>query len=144
MSTRKRHTVCKAGAAVRLHGYAPARVLAVFVRAGESGVWAECRITARGPDWKAGQVGPHGYRPGQLVYVRAGDAVPRDIIRVSRQRMGALVWPSFDIRTTGEYLDTPPSVSSGNALAALLAAHSADPLATSELHALAARLRGDA
>ena len=104
---RTRHTECKAGAAVRLHGYAPARVLAVFPRAGESGLWAECRITARAPDWQRGNIGPHGYRSGALVYVRAGEAIPRDIIRISRQSLGRLIWPHFTIRTTGEYVDTP-------------------------------------
>lgn len=94
---RRRHTVCKAGAAVRLHGYVPARVLAVYVDASDGRLWAECRITARGPDWSAGRIGPHGYRAGGLAYVRASEAVPRDLIRVSRQRCGALWWPAFSV-----------------------------------------------
>lgn len=107
MKKRNRHIECKAGAAVRLHGYVPARVLAVFPRAGESGLTAECRVTARGADWKAGNIGPHGYRPGQVVYVRVAEAIPRDIIRVSRQSFGRLVWPHFTVRTTGNYCETP-------------------------------------
>lgn len=98
-SPRRRHTVCERGAAVRLDGYAPARVL--DVRRGEDGATvADCIITARGPDWKAGNIGPHGYRTGESVTVRASRAVPRDIIRISRQRCGALWWPAFDIRLT--------------------------------------------
>lgn len=97
-----RHDVCKAGAAVRLHGYAPARVLFLeHERRGpdySSGTWmAHCIVTGRGPDWKAGRIGPHGYRTGERVTVRASEAVPRDLIRVSRQRTGALVWPVFSV-----------------------------------------------
>lgn len=99
---RRRHTACKAGAAVRLHGYAPARVL--FLECEHvgpdysRGTWyAECVITGRGPDWKAGNIGPHGYRPGERVRVLAFHAVPRDIIRISRQSPGRLVWPPFDV-----------------------------------------------
>lgn len=100
--TRARHTVCKVGAAVRLHGYAPARVLYLErVHVGPDyshGVWyAECAITARGPNWHAGRVGPHGYRPGERVTVRATQAVPRDIIRTKGG--GALWWPhGFEVQ----------------------------------------------
>lgn len=97
---RRRHTVCERGAAVRLHGYAPARVLSVFRAAPGGRVMVECEITARGPDWKAGRIGPHGYRTGQTVTEYARHAIPRDIIRISRQRCGALWWPAFDIRLT--------------------------------------------
>ena len=98
MNTRKKYTVCRAGAAVRLHGYAPARVLRVAFDDG--GVcMAECKITARGPDWKRGNIGPHGYRPGDIVCVRAFLAVPRDIIRVSRKYTGRIIWHPFSIKT---------------------------------------------
>lgn len=102
MNARARHTVCKAGAAVRLHGYAPARILYLeHERRGPDysrGTWlAHCIITARGPDWKAGRIGPHGYRAGERVTVPASDAVPRDIIRISRQSPGRLVWSAFTI-----------------------------------------------
>ena len=92
---RVRHTVCKAGAAVRLHGYAPARVERVEIDARFSPpfTWAHCVITARGPDWSAGRIGPHGYRPGERVTVRACEAVPRDIVRVKPGSGGALWWP---------------------------------------------------
>jgi hypothetical protein len=98
----RKHTVCKAGAAVRLHGYAPARVLFLeHERTGPDysiGSWlAHCVITGRGPDWKAGRIGPHGYRAGETVTVRVHDAVPRDIIRQSRKYCGALRWPHFTI-----------------------------------------------
>lgn len=98
---RRRHTVCERGAAVRLHGYAPARVLYLeHERRGpdySSGTWmAHCVITARGPDWSAGRIGPHGYRPGEAVTVRACEAVPRDLIRVARGS-GRLWWPPFDV-----------------------------------------------
>lgn len=94
-----RHDVCKAGAAVRLHGYAPARVVSIETDARFSPpfTWAHCIVTGRGPDWKAGRIGPHGYRTGERVTVRASEAVPRDVIRVSRQRMGAIVWPVFSV-----------------------------------------------
>ena len=97
-----KHTVCKAGAAVRLHGYAPARVLSLEYAPDYSmGSWlAHCVITGRGPDWKAGRIGPHGYRTGEKVTVRIHDAVPRDIIRQSRKYSGALRWPSFSIEAT--------------------------------------------
>lgn len=100
--TRRKHRTCKPGAAVRLHGYAPARVLFLeYERTGPDysrGTWyAECIITARGPDWKAGNIGPHGYRPGERVRVLAYHAVPRDIIHISRQSFGSIVWPHFDI-----------------------------------------------
>lgn len=99
---RVRHTVCKVGAAVRLHGYAPARVVALeYERTGPDysrGVWyAECVITARGPDWRAGRIGPHGYRPGERVTVRAGEAVPRDTIRVARGS-GRLTWGPVEVQ----------------------------------------------
>ncbi len=92
---RARHTVCKAGAAVRLHGYAPARVLHLEAdnRFSAPFAWAHCVITARGPDWSAGRIGPHGYRPGERVTVRACEAVPRDIVRVKPGSGGALWWP---------------------------------------------------
>src|SRR5690606_4328411 len=94
-------TECTPGAAVRLHGYTPAIVLSLdFERSGPDysrGTWlAECRITGRGPDWKAGRIGPHGYRTGEVVTVRASEAVPRDIIRTARGS-GRLYWPPFDI-----------------------------------------------
>lgn len=93
--TRTRHTVCKAGAAVRLHGYAPARVLFLeHERTGpdySAGTWlAHCVITARR------EIGPHGYRPGERVTVRACEAVPRDVIRVARGS-GRLWWPAFEV-----------------------------------------------
>lgn len=90
-----RHTVCKQGAAVRVDGYAPARVLEVY-RDEDGAVFARCRITARGPDWKAGRIGPHGYRSGELVNVRASRAVPRDCIRTERGS-GRLYWPIFSV-----------------------------------------------
>lgn len=96
---RARHTVCKAGAAVRLHGYAPARVERVEIdarfpaSAARPVILAHCVITARGPDWSAGRIGPHGYRPGERVTVRACEAVPRDIVRVKPGSGGALWWP---------------------------------------------------
>lgn len=94
--SRARHTVCKAGAAVRLHGYAPARV--DWIERDEDGrVSAHCIVTGRGPDWRAGNIGPHGYRTGERVTVRASEAVPRDIIRISRQSPGRLVWPVFSV-----------------------------------------------
>lgn len=74
---KRRHTVCEAGAAVRLHKYAPARVLSL--EQDTDGTWyAHCIITARGPDWRDGRIGPHGYRTGDRVTVRAFHAVPRD------------------------------------------------------------------
>lgn len=99
---RVRHTVCKAGAAVRLHGYAPARVERVEIdasfpaSAARPVTLAHCVITARGPDWSAGRIGPHGYRPGERVTVRACEAVPRDLIRVARGS-GRLWWPGFAV-----------------------------------------------
>lgn len=96
MNGRRKHRACKPGAAVRLHGYAPARVARVYVDA-DGRTRADCVITARGPDWKAGNIGPHGYRPGERVDVRACEAVPRDIITISRQSPGRIVWPHFDI-----------------------------------------------
>lgn len=93
---RKHHTVCKVGAAVRLHGYAPARVLHLENSAGTR--LAHCVITARGTDWKAGRIGPHGYRPGERVTVRACRAVPRDVIRTARGS-GRLWWPAFDVES---------------------------------------------
>lgn len=100
-----RHTVCKTGAAVRLHGYAPARVERVEIdarfpaSAARPDVLAHCVITARGPDWSAGRIGPHGYRPGERVTVHACEAVPRDVIRVARGS-GRLWWPGFDVERT--------------------------------------------
>lgn len=100
--SRARHDVCKPGAAVRLHGYAPARV--EYLETVYTGphydrgtVYAHCIVTGRGPNRSAGRIGPHGYRPGERVTVRACEAVPRDIIRVSRQHTGALTWPAFDV-----------------------------------------------
>lgn len=103
MNARARHTVCKAGAAVRIHGYAPARVLFLeYERRAPDyshGTWyAHCVITARGPDWKAGLIGPHGYRPGDRVTVRACNAVPRDLVRVARGS-GRLWWPNFGVES---------------------------------------------
>lgn len=96
---KNKHTTCRIGAAVRLHGYAPARVLA-FHRVHVSDFapyWTvDCLITTRS------KIGPHGYRPREVVNVRAHDAVPRDIIRVSRQHPGALYWPSFAIVAKAE------------------------------------------
>lgn len=99
---RRRHTVCKRGAAVRLHGYAPARVLYIerehtAPNYDHSIAWAECVITARGPGWKAGRIGPHGYRPGETVRVRACEAIPRDLIRTRRDGSGHLYWPAFEV-----------------------------------------------
>lgn len=95
MNARARHTVCKPGAAVRIHGYAPARVLRLEQVHG--GPWlAHCIITARE------KIGPHGYQPGERVTVPANDAIPRDIIRISRQSPGRLIWPAFDIEATVE------------------------------------------
>ena len=83
------HTVCKQGAAVRLHGYAPARV--ERIEREESGrVVAHCRITARH------KRGPHGYTLGERVRVSASEAVPRDCIRTMRGS-GRLVWPAFSV-----------------------------------------------
>lgn len=95
---RRVHRECKPGAAVRLHGYAPARVARVYVDA-DGRTRADCVITARGPDWKAGRIGPHGYRPGERVDVRACEAVPRDIIRISRQSPGRIIWGAFNVQT---------------------------------------------
>lgn len=90
--TMSRHTVCRKGAAVRLHGYAPARVERLELVHGR---WmAHCVITARR------KVGPQGYRPGERVTVPASEAIPRDIIRISRKYTGRLVWPAFDIDVT--------------------------------------------
>lgn len=96
--TGNKHTVCRKGAAVRLHGYAPAVVLSVD-RDGQTGtIWATCRITGRGSDRKAGRVpGPHGYRTGEIVTVWVHDAPPRD--RVFR-RGGRIGWRSFDVELT--------------------------------------------
>lgn len=92
-----RHTVCRKGAAVRLYGYAPAVVRVVYR---DNGVlWAACRITGRGPGWKAGRIGPHGFRTGEVVYVPAADAVPRDRIYT---RAGRICWHDFTIEPTGE------------------------------------------
>ena len=97
-----KHTTCKPGAAVRLHGYAPARVDSIEVdtsfpaSAERPDVLAHCTITARSPDWKAGNIGPHGYRTGERVTVRAVEAVPRDLVRVARGS-GRLWWPAFAI-----------------------------------------------
>lgn len=93
--SRNKHTVCKAGAAVRIHGYAPARVLRLEqVR---DGTWlAHCIITARR------KIGPHGYRPGERVTVPASDAVPRDIIRISRTFTGRLIWSAFNVEGGSE------------------------------------------
>lgn len=97
-----KHTICKPGAAVRLHGYAPARVDSIEVDARfpaseeRPDVLAHCTITARGADWRAGNIGPHGYKPGERVTVRASHAVPRDLVRVERGS-GCLRWPAFDI-----------------------------------------------
>jgi hypothetical protein len=87
----KKHTICRPGAAVRLHGYMPAVVLAIRAD-GDGALVADVRVTVR----RAG-IGPHGYRPGELTTVRACHAIPRDIIRISRQHMGAFYWPSFAI-----------------------------------------------
>lgn len=92
---RSKHTVCKVGAAVRLHGYCAARIEAMeYERTGPDysrGTWlAHCVVTEKEKS------GPHGYRPGERVTVVAGHAVPRDLIRVSRQS-GALTWPAFEI-----------------------------------------------
>ena len=96
--TRARHVECKPGAAVRLHGYMPARVVTIEREYNgphwdTATLYAHCRVTVR----SAG-IGPHGYRPGELVRVRAGDAVPRDLIRV-RRGSGRLYWPTFTVRT---------------------------------------------
>lgn len=96
--TGNKHTVCRKGAAVRLHGYAPAVVWVVYYD-GDGDLWAVCRITGRGPDRKAGRVpGPHGYRTGEVVTVRAADAVPRDRIYT---RTGRICWHDFTIEPTG-------------------------------------------
>lgn len=100
MNARARHIECKRGAAVRLHGYAPAQVRAVYVAAHDGATYAECVITARD------KRGPHGYRPGERVHVRASAAVPRDIIRTARGS-GRLYWPSFAVHTCGKYRDVP-------------------------------------
>lgn len=91
--TRARHTVCKVGAAVRLHGYAPARVIALEYQQDYSrGEWhADCVITARR------KVGPHGYQPGERVTVPAYAAVPRDTIRTLRGS-GRLTWPAVEVQ----------------------------------------------
>lgn len=88
---RKRHTVCKPGAAVRLHGYMAARVLVVWDHEWLGCRVADCIITARK------SIGPHGYSPGQLVTVRVSEAVPRDCIYISRQSFGRLAWRSFRV-----------------------------------------------
>lgn len=86
---RARHDVCKAGAAVRLHGYAPARVLYLeHERRGpdySNGTWmAHCVITARGPDWSAGRIGGR---------TATGPAKPLRFARGS----GRLWWPAFSV-----------------------------------------------
>lgn len=103
-----KHYECKKGAAVRLHGYAPARVTAVYVAAHDDKLYAECVVTGR--NWR-GQIGPHGYRSGQRVNVRACEAVPRDVIRTQRGS-GRIVWDHFTIRTTGKYHETPEATES--------------------------------
>lgn len=96
--TRARHIECKVGAAVRLHGYMPARVTMIEVEHTAPNydrgiVYAYCRVTVR----RAG-IGPHGYRPGEYVRVLACDAVPRDLIRVQRGS-GRLYWSTFKVYT---------------------------------------------
>lgn len=93
--TRNKHTVCRKGATVRVHGYAPAVVLSVDRAGGD--LWATCRITGRGPGWKAGRIGPHGFRTGEVVTVRVHDAPPRDRIYCRSGRIG---WGSFDVEPT--------------------------------------------
>lgn len=88
------HTICKPGAAVRLHGYAPARVREIFREKWTGQVMAECVITGRSPGWRDKQIGPHGYRTGEIVVVHAGEAIPRDCLRV---KCGRLWWPVFSI-----------------------------------------------
>ena len=91
---KARHEVCQAGAAVLLHGYMPAVVLKIE-RDEDGRLCADCRVTVR----RRG-LGPHGYTPGELVNVRAADAIPRDLVHVSRHRTGALVWNNFSIEMT--------------------------------------------
>ena len=86
-----KHLTCKAGAAVRLHLYMPARVVRVWRDALFDCLRADCIVTVR----RAG-VGPHGYRPGEHVTVRASEAVPRDCIRVMRGTSGRLAASHFD------------------------------------------------
>lgn len=92
---KTRHMVCKPGAAVRLHGYMPARVLELC-RLDDCGtVYAKCVVTVK----RAG-IGPHGYKPGEVVTVRVGEAVPRDCIRVARGSGGRLTWGPVEYRFT--------------------------------------------
>ena len=86
-----KHYICKPGAAVRLHGYMPARVVAVRREDWTGRIVADCVVTVR----RAG-IGPHGYRPGDEVTVLGSHAVPRDCIRVERGS-GRLMWPVFAV-----------------------------------------------
>lgn len=87
---KRKHYTCKPGAAVRLHGYMPAKVMGIE-RDEDGVVWARCIVTVR----RSG-IGPHGYGPGQMVWVRSSQAVPRDCIRVARGS-GRLYWPVFAV-----------------------------------------------
>jgi hypothetical protein len=87
--TRTAHTECKAGAAVLLHGYAPATVLRIYREAGKHGaLMAECRITMRR------KAGPHGYIPGEIVTLHAFHAIPRDCVYTDH---GRIAWHNFTI-----------------------------------------------
>lgn len=86
------HVTCKPGAAVRLHGYMPARVESLEMCKDWTlpVAMANCVITARR------EYGPHGYKPGERVTVYAYQAVPRDLVRTARGS-GRLYWSGFDI-----------------------------------------------
>jgi hypothetical protein len=88
---RKIHDTLKPGAIVRVKGYAPAVVLAVY---GEGGaVFASVRHTATRP--YAGF--PAYFKKGEVLAYRAHECPPRDVVRVSRQSFGRLWWPSFPV-----------------------------------------------
>jgi len=87
---KAKHLVCKKGAAVRLDGFKAAKVLAIYHDDGK--IYAQCRITCRKP---------RDYSPyptqGNIVTVRASQAVPRDCVYISRQSMGAIKWHGFSV-----------------------------------------------
>jgi hypothetical protein len=88
---KKRHDTLKAGAVVRVDGFAPARVLEVYRERGE--LYALVSFPR--------DVAAHGFaryfKKGETGAFIAARCVPRDVIRVSRQHIGRLWWPSFSV-----------------------------------------------